>query len=881
MQTATAPLNLNYELNISPDGCVRSEAQIRAERIKLGYCPDCRGQQEPVQLFQISTPRCNPLWSSRKALTVEGLVFNGQCLRCYPNLDPNRRAGRRTTNPGHPTSHNNLRPSSTAQALQSPGSANVHGGRSPTNHEFANHSREPEPIITATVTLVDDAIASPSVRSSQPSRNSGNTPATHPTARNARTSARAALAMPEIFVPAAEERSMASSGSRGTESTESSASRLRRSVDRRETSRPSTQQDQECSPVQSNNFQVDEDEDDLDTIINNFQRRSSVRPVGQSSVSNLVLPPEDGSSVLPRLLRSCADNSTNQDRARIQSNGNYTNTASMSSSSSQNINHPRHNAQSSTLQPRSSFVPPSSNSVCSNTSSRHATSTTATSPTVPAVDPSERSSSERSLQSASVPSIFISDYDEVLSNLTSLVLPLADDGSHDWAVDQLLQAMKDHCESAQVQAYCLSVICDLCLKYKEFKAIFVCTVAPDDVLKSMEKHMDIIEIQENACRVLWALSDCKEHRLIVIRAGGIARLVKCLSQHREHETVMSSALGCLRCMSPESEFREAIRLVEGAKHICAVMKAHPDCIPIQKDCCAILSNIAVDLKTHQVAVVSDEEIESIVACLVNHRTDAAVSASVSFALKNLTFDERNLRKLSKFPHIIPILEATLVQPRETISDPTSQSDAEVLLVRLENFKEEEAMFEDHVVKSLEESFTRRFDKDDPASDVVDVLQQNDWSAKVTAAALECLVNLTRERLLRPETISEKTMTSIVSTVKKFPEDAVVVRWGCEFLGDIVKDDERLRSGIIEDGICAVIEDAMKKHTEDVVLHVASTNLLRILCKDSQGCRSVEQCGELFLNFTLHACSDNPTVRYNVSEIVQDLVNNADDVWGTY
>ena len=74
------------ELNQS--GQVQSLEQIRQQRIKLGYCDNCKN--DPVHCYQIKK-RLGGLTRERVPLTSPGKVFNGTCLRCHPDKDPDVR----------------------------------------------------------------------------------------------------------------------------------------------------------------------------------------------------------------------------------------------------------------------------------------------------------------------------------------------------------------------------------------------------------------------------------------------------------------------------------------------------------------------------------------------------------------------------------------------------------------------------------------------------------------------------------------------------------------------------------------------------------------------------------------------------------------------
>jgi hypothetical protein len=112
--------SLSYEdMNMARDGFVMTRVQIREERVRLGYCVDCL--REPILLYKIRRNRLNPLWTSREPLTVQGDSLDGKCLRCHPELDPNRQRRRPRSAAGSLTSSrtNGSRRSATGDDLLS------------------------------------------------------------------------------------------------------------------------------------------------------------------------------------------------------------------------------------------------------------------------------------------------------------------------------------------------------------------------------------------------------------------------------------------------------------------------------------------------------------------------------------------------------------------------------------------------------------------------------------------------------------------------------------------------------------------------------------------------------------------------------------------
>lgn len=91
-------------MELSAAGQVKSGAQIRAERIRKGFCGTCNPASNPTQCYEIKK-RFGGLKRDEIPLTVRGKVLNGLCLKCHPAHDPDRRP----ESPNHNGTHSTRR----------------------------------------------------------------------------------------------------------------------------------------------------------------------------------------------------------------------------------------------------------------------------------------------------------------------------------------------------------------------------------------------------------------------------------------------------------------------------------------------------------------------------------------------------------------------------------------------------------------------------------------------------------------------------------------------------------------------------------------------------------------------------------------------------
>lgn len=74
------------ETLINNDGSVMTKEQIILQRARRGQCQTCIN--EPVQLFEVRKNKLFPLRTIKFPLSVKGLVHEGVCLTCNPDLAP-------------------------------------------------------------------------------------------------------------------------------------------------------------------------------------------------------------------------------------------------------------------------------------------------------------------------------------------------------------------------------------------------------------------------------------------------------------------------------------------------------------------------------------------------------------------------------------------------------------------------------------------------------------------------------------------------------------------------------------------------------------------------------------------------------------------------
>jgi hypothetical protein len=103
----------------------------------------------------------------------------------------------------------------------------------------------------------------------------------------------------------------------------------------------------------------------------------------------------------------------------------------------------------------------------------------------------------------------------------------------------------------------------------------------DQVVRSMEEHANVPEIQLNACLFLQDLA--AEADPDMITNGGLDRIRYCLNAYRGNAAVLTAALGALRNVQHPDD-----TIVETVDRIVKAMEKHLEDEEIQENCCELL-----------------------------------------------------------------------------------------------------------------------------------------------------------------------------------------------------------------------------------------------------------------------------------------------------
>jgi len=333
---------------------------------------------------------------------------------------------------------------------------------------------------------------------------------------------------------------------------------------------------------------------------------------------------------------------------------------------------------------------------------------------------------------------------QFVRDLQVFVDDLVSSGSPQVLADVLASSMKADSSNEFLQAYCMSCF----VKHffgghgsfgdeKQCAQLLLEAGAHKMMLQAMKKHQKSTAVQEAACQLLVDLANAPEpaaNRSILVQAGFCRRIQKALAEHVDVNTIVQPAFAAIRSLSVDSEARVLFRNAGLGNQIVHAMQCLSLEREIQRDGCAILSNLAVDFEKKQVSPVDQDIFECVLQAIRNHSTDPSVVESASFSLKNFTYDDDNLSTLSRIPTVNQILSR--VQ-----NDSCCCQEAMVVVERVQIRQAEDRSMEEQALEGLRCHIQLKQGDPKLVLDIVDVMDMHSWSQQILLTCLQELSQL--------------------------------------------------------------------------------------------------------------------------------------------
>ncbi|KAL3944715.1 MAG: hypothetical protein SGBAC_001185 [Bacillariaceae sp.] len=421
--------------------------------------------------------------------------------------------------------------------------------------------------------------------------------------------------------------------------------------------------------------------------------------------------------------------------------------------------------------------------------------------------------------------VIISELDSLLSELMKVP------GAEEIVAQSLVSAIREHQTKEDVLIYCLRTIWESCKENDIMKREVMKMDVSRDIVNVMKKFSKSAVLQEVGCGATWALAIKAENRLGFIRRGSCAIIMAALDRFKTHENVVCSAVGAARTLSPEDDAREPLRVAEGSKMVAKAMRAHPTSSIIQRDGCAFLSNAAVDMKMQYVTVVSQEELQTVLQAIHNHRNDSSVVAGACFALKNYTVDENNCRTLRKIENSMDLIQ----HAAGFISSQACMEDAEDILESMQFAQTLDNSIEDEAYVTFSSSMEQQISLPGFVNRILEFMEENDWSVRLTSLGLQTYGRLVLSDSDHKDRVySQTNLSRIVQFARNLKEEQSVCAEACNLLA-ILAAEESKRPILTSVGACDILFHSLSFQRNEALIRSCLQALELLASSNAGGC----------------------------------------------
>jgi hypothetical protein len=762
---------LSYENGSSLDrsGRILSKDAKRALREVHGYCLTCPAV--PVKLFDIRKSRMNPLWSSKTPKSDNGKSVNGVCVLCSPDHNHNRHLYVQKAR------QNSL--ARTAVSESSSTSLSVSNHSSIGSFQAAEYSRESPHNRAARNRSVDNSasLIQPTARSSARlgpggvPTGSGVPSGSPPDSQHRRAPRRMSTgsSTPSFSMASTSTRQQslpaASDGMVGgnPEDSQQSRARHRRPYSRAQHSRPSGGGNgQSCSDTQDGMadrsersvvsversvVSVESDDRSLQSLSLAEQRRrlGSQRSTGSSESdcrSRASAAREDrslrrGSEVSVQSTESdlgsfsmdqCENVRSGRLAGRRKNDYNVAGRSHDDSSDDRSLSAQSGPHDDQGRQFRADSFTSSSHSCARQMETR------GVAPTAARMEVAQQEQTNQGL----------------VSNLEALFEDMEAMGNAELLFEVIINSMDSHPKVEDIQLVCIRKVVRVFSDTRTDATSFLLSKGHKRLLFAMKTFPASLRIQEECCEALAVLSVRQDAtRVILIRSETCTFINKALMRFLGDEALAESAIKTLRSLSFEREGSSALGALAIQEKIVEVMYCNLTSEAIQRDGCALLSNLSVDLEKQRVSAVGKGVIAVIIAAMKEHNENSSVIASACFALKNFTHEESNLRTLVKVDKALEVVyRAAAIE--------SATDDASVVIERMQMSMARDESVEDQAHESLKALVELRCHQPEVVVDIINTLQNYQWSERMATECVKMLISLASTSEAHKNLLSEES-----------------------------------------------------------------------------------------------------------------------------
>jgi hypothetical protein len=324
-----------------------------------------------------------------------------------------------------------------------------------------------------------------------------------------------------------------------------------------------------------------------------------------------------------------------------------------------------------------------------------------------------------------------------LGNVENLLADMKDVQDPELIIDVLMESMDSHLKVQEIQCLCIGRIAELAADTSADCTQLFTANGHKSIMAAMNNFPNSLCVQEKSLEALANLALRENTRAMLLHEGACTLIDSALHRYLAEEKMVAFAIKALRALSCDREGAERMEELRISETVVEVMHCNMMSVSIQTDGCSLLSNLAVDVDNQNVSQVDKSAIVVIEAAMREHQQNATVQASACFALKNLSFEQSNLRMMSKSESMLELL----MKAQEFAG---ARSDAMLLIERIQISSAEDQSLEEQVCESVHLLVEARSGQPEIVDDLVETIRNYQWSEVIASTCIGILVAMVTE-----------------------------------------------------------------------------------------------------------------------------------------
>lgn len=713
-------VELSYgEMTTFSSGGIMSKQSKTDLRKQYGYCLSC--PLVPILIRDVRKSRINPMWISKKPRSIRGESFEGKCLKCQPGLDPHRGSSKRSSMAQLRSFQSTRSTQSLTSSISNDSFRSVDGDTGSGGHNNAVFNRQVvggiEPCTQ--VTKIENAHVNRTTGAPEPDNefsynssikseertihhrlrsgldtSNSSRGTISPTMTRGRMPRRHSICSVSDVTAASCQRSISFvSNSKNCHSMRSvSPSRRHRDPI---FSKRTNDVSEACVETKS----------DLDSSGVSFSSRRRISPT---------MPPRGR---VPRRYSSCSASDVTPVHYRR-------------GISSESISTNRHSVRS---------VSPSRRPIAIDVPDPYVQTTK------PVRTNDAKISNDHNGTSSYVESKRALS-DRIVLNVKTTIDLLSENG-HRGLTEFLNVSMGNFRVHKDVQLLCLTTIVKELESERLDGRTYLSGGGLPHVVYAMKTYPQFFGIQQQGCMALACLAIYEDDGNLLISSGASSLLVEALNSFSNDSTLVSSAFTAIRFLSTSTAFKEKFHEDDVSNAVMLSMQNNMPSLSVQRDGCAILSNLAVDVTTNKVRKMENAAIKSVVMAMQCHSGEETVISSACFALKIFAYNASNLRYMSHDDFIFECLELACDFDAVCVSAAQTMDEISIALAQDQSLV-------DHSHHELTVTVEKYALDPKVIVFVLESLHSYSWSKYFVIACLQMLRSLTAVSVLHCETFVE-------------------------------------------------------------------------------------------------------------------------------